>query len=83
MNRQEYIRLAGSFVLGITSAATVAHVMAFNNRDRPQFEYKRDNSGERVFVAQNYAIVRGHSNQFHYDERIYEGYPKVTSYKRE
>ncbi len=41
MNRQEYIRLAGSFVLGITSAATVAHVMAFNNRDRPQFEYKR------------------------------------------
>ena len=34
MNRQEYIRLAGSFVLGITSAATVAHVMAFNNRDR-------------------------------------------------
>ena len=82
MNRQEYIRLAGSFVLGITSAATVAHVMAFNNRDRPQFEYKRDNSGERVFVAQNYAINR-ECDRYYHGERTYDGFPKVTSYKRE
>ncbi len=83
MNRQEYIRLAGSFVLGMTSAATVAHVMTFHHHEKPQFEYARDASGERVFVTQNCAVVHGHVNQFQYDERIYEGYPKVTSYKRE